>query len=120
MAVALWHGEVWEWGPVELQTGLEKALAVTFLYKNIHNFLKIKLAPTINFAWIAFLALSLEGSTGIGFGDVRHLWIRHKLYRNERSGIHFLHPRAGSNEYLLLWVSGCLCKELCQAMRGLE
>jgi len=30
MAVALWHGEVWEWGPVELQTGLEKALAVTF------------------------------------------------------------------------------------------
>lgn len=24
-------------GPVELQTGLEKALAVTFLYKNIHN-----------------------------------------------------------------------------------
>lgn len=48
MAVALWHEEVWEWGPVELQMGLEKALAVTFLYKNIHNIFFLNQTGTHN------------------------------------------------------------------------
>lgn len=35
-------------GPVELQTGLEKALAVTFLYKNIHNIFFLNQTGTHN------------------------------------------------------------------------
>lgn len=65
----------------ELVDALENALAAVFLYKNTCKISLPKLVPTRSLAWIAFLGLSPEGNTDIGFGGVYHWWILHNIYR---------------------------------------